>query len=88
MLYKEIKSTTLTRRFAPTSPASGRGDRRLRSTGVIMRRLLTALLLTATIACAHAAEPRARDLGIPFDGKPGPLNAITDVQGVTVARSP
>jgi len=27
---------------------------------------------------------RARDLGIPFDGKPGPLNAITDVAGVEV----
>ena len=28
--------------------------------------------------------PRARDLGIPFDGVPGPFNAITDVEGVTV----
>jgi D-aminopeptidase len=28
--------------------------------------------------------PRARDLGVPFDGTPGPLNAITDVTGVTV----
>jgi D-aminopeptidase len=28
--------------------------------------------------------PRARDLGIPFDGTPGPLNAITDVKGVEV----
>src|SRR2546426_5916862 len=27
---------------------------------------------------------RARDLGIPFDGIPGPLNAITDVAGVEV----
>src|SRR5437588_388157 len=27
---------------------------------------------------------RARDLGIPFDGSPGPLNAITDVAGVEV----
>ena len=27
---------------------------------------------------------RARDLGIPFDGKPGKLNAITDVAGVEV----
>jgi D-aminopeptidase len=27
---------------------------------------------------------RARDLGIPFEGTPGPLNAITDVTGVTV----
>ena len=29
-------------------------------------------------------KPRARDLGIPFDGTPGPLNAITDVAGVEV----
>jgi len=27
---------------------------------------------------------RARDLGIPFDGVPGPWNAITDVPGVEV----
>jgi D-aminopeptidase len=31
-----------------------------------------------------AAKPRARDLGIPFDGTPGPLNGITDVAGVEV----
>jgi D-aminopeptidase len=30
------------------------------------------------------AKPRARGLGIPFDGTPGPLNAITDVSGVEV----
>ena len=29
-------------------------------------------------------KPRARDLGVPFDGSPGPLNAITDVRGVEV----
>ena len=29
-------------------------------------------------------EVRARDLGIDLDGSPGPLNAITDVPGVTV----
>ena len=29
-------------------------------------------------------EPRARDLGVPFDGTPGPFNAITDVPGVEV----
>ncbi|MFN3293136.1 MAG: P1 family peptidase, partial [Gemmobacter sp.] len=28
--------------------------------------------------------PRARDLGIPLPGQPGPLNAITDVPGVQV----
>ena len=36
---------------------------------------------------ASAAEPRARDLGVPFDGTPGPLNAITDVRGVEVGHS-
>jgi D-aminopeptidase len=30
--------------------------------------------------------PRARDLGIPFDGTPGKWNAITDVAGVTVGH--
>ncbi len=29
-------------------------------------------------------KPRARDLGIPFEGEPGPWNAITDVAGVEV----
>jgi len=33
------------------------------------------------------AGPRARDLGVPFDGTPGPLNAITDVAGVTVGHT-
>ena len=32
-------------------------------------------------------RPRARDLGVPFDGTPGPLNAITDVAGVTVGHT-
>jgi len=34
-----------------------------------------------------AAKVRARDLGVPFDGTPGPLNAITDVAGVTVGHT-
>ncbi len=38
-------------------------------------------------ACAPAGKPRARDLGVPFDGTPGPLNAITDVTGVTVGHT-
>ena len=33
-----------------------------------------------------AAKLRARDLGVPFDGTPGPLNAITDVSGVEVGQ--
>jgi L-aminopeptidase/D-esterase-like protein len=34
-----------------------------------------------------AAEPRARDLGVPFDGTPGHYNAITDVAGVEVGHT-
>jgi L-aminopeptidase/D-esterase-like protein len=30
------------------------------------------------------AKPRARDLGLPFDGVTGKFNAITDVTGVEV----
>ena len=32
-------------------------------------------------------KPRARDLGIPFEGSTGKYNAITDVEGVTVGYS-
>ena len=35
----------------------------------------------------HAQKPRARDLGVPFEGTPGPWNAITDVPGVEVGYS-
>ena len=44
-----------------------------------------ALLLFGLCASAHSAE-RARDLGVPFEGTPGPLDAITDVAGVTVGQ--
>ena len=45
--------------------------------------LLAATLLPA-VAAAQSPRPRARDLGVPFEGSPGPLNAITDVAGVEV----
>ena len=55
------------------------------------RLLALAVCLSLTFA-VHAqekppAKPRARDLGVPFDGTPGPLNAITDVSGVTVGHT-
>ncbi len=50
--------------------------------------LLTLALSVFTIAGPMSAlgqeRPRARDLGIPFEGAPGPLNAITDVAGIEV----
>ena len=45
--------------------------------------VLVFVVLVATSALAQN-DPRARDLGISFDGAPGPLNAITDVAGVEV----
>ncbi|WP_371367138.1 P1 family peptidase [Pseudomonas sp. QL9] len=35
---------------------------------------------------AAADAPRARDLGVPFEGTPGKLNAITDIPGVEVGQ--
>jgi len=57
---------------------------------------LFVVLLLFLFCEAHARQPqplpprtvaaqkvvRARDLGVPFEGTPGPLNAITDVAGV------
>ena len=47
--------------------------------------LVTCLALVGSITIAVAqTTPRARDLGVPFEGTPGPLNSITDVKGVEV----
>ena len=44
----------------------------------------TSRLLAQNLSAVGSPEPRARDLGVPFDGTPGPFNAITDVSGVEV----
>src|SRR5208282_4463256 len=45
-------------------------------------------IVVATTATVHSqSAPRARDLGVPFDGTPGPLDAITDVRGVEVGET-
>ncbi len=68
-----------------------------RSTTSLLKVNLTRIVfwvIACAIATVHAREPipappqtqvvRARELGVPFDGTPGKLNAITDVAGVTV----
>ena len=48
------------------------------------------IALIATLAGTEAisqTKPRARDLGVPFDGVPGTYNAITDVRGVEVGHT-
>src|SRR6267143_1116134 len=52
--------------------------------------ILSFSLIIASLVPAQSdppIKPRARDLGVPFDGMPGPLNAITDVSGVTVGHT-
>jgi L-aminopeptidase/D-esterase-like protein len=45
------------------------------------------LVLVLGAVGSAQTTPRARDLGVPFDGTPGPLNAITDVPGVEVGHT-
>jgi D-aminopeptidase len=49
------------------------------------RNVILAWFAMMSMAVAQV-KPRARDLGIPFDGTPGVLNAITDVKGVEVGH--
>ena len=46
---------------------------------------LPVLIILSSLAFCQ--DPRARDIGIPFDGVPGKFNAITDVAGVEVGYS-
>jgi D-aminopeptidase len=51
--------------------------------------ILALVLLMFCFANSHAQDKkeRARDLGVPFDGSPGALNAITDVKPVEVGHT-
>ncbi len=54
-----------------------------------MKRLIAlavTFVLIPVLSSAQDNPVRARDLDIPFEGTPGPLNAITDVKGVTVGH--
>ena len=51
----------------------------------IVRAALLGMLVCVTLQ--GQTKPRARDLGIPFDGTPGRWNAITDVFGVEVGHT-
>ena len=53
------------------------------------RLLIVRFVVFAAFCTLVAAQttPRARDLGVPFDGTPGPLNAITDVKAVEVGHT-
>src|SRR5262245_50454300 len=53
----------------------------------IRRACILIFLLSCTVHALAQTKPRARDLGVPFDGTPGKFNAITDVKGVEVGHT-
>src|SRR5262245_6977966 len=66
-------------------PEAMLGSRQGRRT--LMRKALLATIGVVSIVPAWAGEPRARDIGVPFDfGTPGRWNAISDVPGVEVGH--
>jgi L-aminopeptidase/D-esterase-like protein len=56
----------------------------LRILGIVA---VAAIGVVADSAIFAQPRPRARALGVPFHGTPGPLNAITDVAGVEVGHA-
>jgi len=66
------------------------GPRSYKTLGSLMPAFLVLALfsfVSGSTAQSPGAKPRARDLGVPFDGMPGPYNAITDVKGVEVGHT-
>ena len=54
----------------------------------VQKRLALLFAATAMTGLGFSqSTQRARDLGVPFDGTPGTLNAITDVRGVEVGHT-
>lgn len=49
--------------------------------------ILMGSLMNSTQNALSQSKPRARELGIPFDGTPGKLNAITDIAGIEVGHT-
>ena len=52
-----------------------------------MKRIFTLIGALLICASATAQKPRARGLGVPFEGKTGPFNSITDIAGLEVGYS-
>lgn len=64
---------------------------RTRSTNIFGQPVVIAALCCsytfAAVAYVASGLTRARDLGVPFEGTPGEMNAITDVRGVEVGQT-
>ena len=84
-----MNSEWRTRAVPASSGGAGRGIAYSNLMPPATRRFVSLMLATSVVAWSVASaqqKPRARDLGIPFNGTPGPLNAITDVAGVEVGQ--
>jgi D-aminopeptidase len=67
-------------------PEAAYGNVKMRASWLAIAVALCAGVGMGTVQAANTDSPRARDLGVPFHGSPGPLNAITDVAGVAVGQ--
>src|SRR5262249_40701601 len=47
---------------------------------------ILSLIIGISVLAPAQTKPRGRELGVPLEGTPGPLNAITDVPGVAVGH--
>ncbi len=52
-----------------------------------MNRIISIFIVILICSQSYGQKPRARDLGIPLDGKTGKLNAITDIKGIEVGHT-
>src|SRR4051794_23694469 len=52
-----------------------------------MRTIAVTVLAFFIGFCSTAQKPRARDIGVPFNGRPGKFNAITGVPGGLVGHT-
>lgn len=66
---------------------AAQNSRRSGSRSFVRQCLKSGLFLWLLASAIAQNRPRARDLGVPFEGTPGPLNAITDVAGVEVGNA-
>jgi L-aminopeptidase/D-esterase-like protein len=79
-----LRSGFQTPRFDTVSETSQHGDEKMRTW---LGRSIGFVVGVAIASGGHAADAeRARALGVPFEGTPGPLDAITDVTGVEVGQ--
>lgn len=62
-------------------------SKRLSACAISALLVVVVVAMNSTREVSSQSKPRARDLGIPFEGAPGTLNSITDVAGIEVGHT-